>query len=75
MVGFVEKAVVVQTLILDLPAALLLQEKGLDRQEDRDNPAKYEFYVSDLADQFQEFANSILPYDVAGTEQIDIEVF
>ena len=53
----------------------LLQEKGLDRQEDRDNPARYEFYVSDLADQFQEFANSILPYDVAGTEQIDIEVF
>ena len=53
----------------------LLQEKGLDRQEDRENPARYEFYVSDLADQFQEFANSILPYDVAGTEQIDIEVF
>ena len=53
----------------------LLQEKGLDRQADRSEPAKYEFYVSDLADQFQEFANSILPYDVAGTEQIDIEVF
>ena len=53
----------------------LLQEKGLDRQVDRSEPAKYEFYVSDLADQFQEFANSILPYDVAGTEQIDIEVF
>ena len=53
----------------------LLQEKGLDRQADRSDPARYEFYVSDLAEQFQEFANSILPYDVAGTEEIDIEVF
>ena len=38
-------------------------------------PAEYRFYVSDLAAQFQEFANSILPYDVAGTEQIDIEAY
>ncbi len=53
----------------------LLQAHGLDRQADRSDPARYEFYVSDLADQFQEFANSILPYDVAGTEQIDIEAF
>ena len=37
--------------------------------------ASYQFYVSDLAAQFQEFANSILPYDVAGTEQIDIEEY
>ncbi len=53
----------------------LLQEKGLDRQADRSDPARYQFYVSDLAEQFQEFANSILPYDVAGTELIDIEAF
>lgn len=53
----------------------LLQKQELDRQADRSHPAKYEFYVSDLADQFQEFANSILPYDVAGTEQIDIESY
>ena len=39
------------------------------------SPAEYRFYVSDLAAQFQEFANSILPYDVAGTEQIDIEAY
>lgn len=38
-------------------------------------PAEYRFYVSDLAAQFQEFANSILPYDVAGTEKIDIDAF
>jgi glutamate racemase len=51
----------------------LLQEKQLDRQES--TPAVYQFYVSDLAAQFQEFANSILPYDVANTEKIDIEAY
>jgi glutamate racemase len=51
----------------------LLQEKQLDRQES--TPAAYQFYVSDLAAQFQEFANSILPYDVANTEKIDIEAY
>ena len=58
----------------------LLQEKGLCRppralSEGGGAPASYRFYVSDLAAQFQEFANSILPYDVAGTEQIDIEAY
>lgn len=51
----------------------LLQERQLDRCGS--GPAAYRFYVSDLAAQFQEFANSILPYDVATTEQIDIESY
>lgn len=51
----------------------LLQEKKLDRIEK--DKASYQFYVSDLAAQFQEFANSILPYDVADTEMIDIEAY
>ncbi len=29
----------------------------------------YRFYVSDLADEFKEFANSILPYDVEMTQK------
>lgn len=57
----------------------LLAERGLDRKPGCEGevltPAEYQFYVSDLAAQFQEFANSILPYDVAGTTQIDIEAF
>lgn len=36
---------------------------------------RYEFYVSDLADKFKEFANSILPYDVETTKQINIEEY
>lgn len=60
----------------------LLMEKGLchDPRSTGEGgalgtPSSYRFYVSDLAAQFQEFANSILPYDVAGTEQIDIEQY
>lgn len=35
----------------------------------------YKFYVSDLADKFKTFANSILPYDVRMTQKIDIEKY
>ena len=35
----------------------------------------YRFYVSDLADEFKEFANSILPYDVTMTRKIYIEKY
>lgn len=53
----------------------LLRERGLARDERLDGQADYRFYVSDLADQFQEFAASILPYDIHQTEQIDIEEY
>lgn len=36
---------------------------------------QYEFYVSDAADKFMKFANSILPYDVDSTKLISIEEF
>lgn len=36
-------------------------------------PATYDFYVSDAAEKFKKFANSILPYDVDKTQAIDIE--
>ena len=35
----------------------------------------YRFYVSDLADEFKEVANSILPYDVTMTRKIDMEKY
>lgn len=35
----------------------------------------YQFYVSDAADKFKSFANSILPYDIATTKQINIEEY
>lgn len=35
----------------------------------------YQFYVSDAADKFKHFANSILPYDIETTQQINIEEY
>ena len=35
----------------------------------------YQFYVSDAADKFKRFANSILPYDIETTKQINIEEY
>ena len=53
----------------------LLEEKGLSStgMEKKDFP--YRFFVSDLADEFKAFANSILPYDVEMTKKIDIEKY
>ena len=33
----------------------------------------YRFFVSDLADEFRKFANSILPYDVEMTQKVNLE--
>lgn len=41
-----------------------------------DSPSlMYRFYVSDAADKFKAFANSILPFDIAITKQINIEQY
>lgn len=56
--------------------------KQLLEQKDICNPIPpqlqndmYQFYVSDAAEKFKQFANSILPYDVETTKQINIEEF
>lgn len=40
-----------------------------------DNKGKYEFYVSDAADKFKNFANSILPFEIESIKQINIEEY
>lgn len=40
-----------------------------------DSPGTYEFYVSDAAEKFTKFASSILPYDIATTQCVNIEDF
>ena len=37
--------------------------------------ASYEFYVSDAAEKFTHFANTILSYDVAATKLVNIEEY
>lgn len=51
----------------------ILREKGIENQSKE--PAVYEFYVSDAAEKFTKFANSILPYDVSSTKLVNIEEY
>lgn len=53
----------------------LLTEKDLLSTGKEEEEFPYRFYVSDLADKFKSFANSILPYDVEMTQKIDIEKY
>ncbi|MDO4339457.1 MAG: glutamate racemase [Eubacteriales bacterium] len=53
----------------------LLAEKELQSTGTGQEEFPYRFYVSDLADEFKSFANSILPYDVEMTQKIDIEKY
>ena len=53
----------------------LLEEKGLLREGKEEEEFPYRFFVSDEEEHFQKFANSILPYDVKSTKQIQIEEY
>lgn len=53
----------------------LLAEKGLLNDSEAKEHAEYHFYVSDAAEKFMQFANSILPYDIHTTKQINIEEY
>ena len=53
----------------------LLADLDLASDEAAQEEFPYRFYVSDLADEFKAFANSILPYDVEMTKKIDIEKY
>ena len=53
----------------------LLAEKGLTNIQSQEEARKYQFYVSDQADKFMKFADSILPFDVNTTKKISIEEY
>lgn len=50
----------------------MLRDAPVNGQEEH---GEYSFYVSDAADKFKQFANSILPYDIETTKQINIEEY
>jgi len=54
---------------------LLEKNQLLNTKNQANDGSGYEFYVSDAADKFKQFANSILPYDIATTKLINIEDF
>ena len=51
----------------------MLKENGISAE----NNAKphYEFYVSDAAEKFRTFANSIMPFEIDETNRINIEEY
>lgn len=54
----------------------LLSEQGIANDgKAQDREEKYQFYVSDAAEKFMQFANSILPYDIEQTQLIPIEEY
>ena len=53
----------------------ILKESGMENAGTEGEHATYSFYVSDAADKFKQFANSILPYDIETTQQINIEEY
>ena len=54
----------------------ILDEKKLSCDGEVDQAGKkYEFFVSDAAEKFCDFANSILPFDIERVQQINIEDF
>lgn len=53
----------------------LLQENDMENPDVEGDHGSYSFYVSDAADKFKQFANSILPYDIETTKQINIEEY
>ena len=53
----------------------LLADQHMENQGGTKEEFPYRFYVSDAAEKFKEFANSILPYDVKRTKQINLEEY
>lgn len=54
----------------------LLRANGLNRKaSEPDDDEKYQFFVSDLAEKFTDFATSILPNEVKETKKINIEEY
>ncbi len=52
----------------------LLESEDMANEDEQEH-GTYSFYVSDAADKFKQFANSILPYDIETTKQINIEEY
>ena len=53
----------------------ILKEIDMENPDIEGDHGSYSFYVSDAADKFKQFANSILPYDIETTKQINIEEY
>lgn len=53
----------------------LLEERDLLNGDSAEMHSRYGFYVSDAADKFKQFANSVMPFDISTTNVINIEEY
>ena len=53
----------------------LLKERGIANQGHEEEEFPYRFFVSDMAERFTQFANTILPFDVSAAQMINIEEY
>lgn len=51
----------------------LLQKQGMENDGTGDRVSQYEFFVSDAAEKFRKFANTVMPFDVPETNVVNIE--
>lgn len=58
---------------MDLKELLKAQEMENDGTDVSDS--RYEFYVSDTAEKFRQFANTVMPFDVPETNVVNIESY
>ncbi|HJA66723.1 glutamate racemase [Lachnoclostridium sp. An169] len=58
---------------MDLKA--LLREQNMENDGTTAQHSRYEFYVSDMAEKFRKFANTVMPFDVPTTNVVNIEEY
>lgn len=53
----------------------LLRELDLENDSPERSGSQYQFYVSDAAEKFRQFANTVMPFDVPETNVVNIEEY
>ena len=53
----------------------LLAEYDMENDGSTEVHSRYSFYVSDAAEKFRRFANTVMPFDVPTTNVVNIEEF
>ena len=53
----------------------LLEVKEMANDETTEHHSEYSFYVSDAAEKFRKFANTVMPFDVPTTNVVNIEEY
>ena len=59
---------------VEMPQQQLLEEQDMANDRSKMH-SHYEFYVSDTAEKFRQFANTVMPFDVPETNVVNIEEY